>query len=149
MSQESRQGKERGIVIIHPGAVGDVLLARPSLSLIRRQFPQHEIVLLAGSAVGRLLRESSEIDRVFPLESAHLGELFAGDDSVHVAYKHWLRGCDLAVGWLQDAEGIITTTLRGLGVPRYVCDPRFLPVCCLNTKLVGVWRYWRANPPAK
>ncbi len=118
MNQESRQGKERGIFVIHPGAVGDVLLARPSLSLIRRQFPQHEIVLLAGSAVGRLLRESSEIDRVFPLESAHLGELFAGDDSVHVAYKHWLRGCDLAVGWLQDAEGIITTTLRGLGVPR-------------------------------
>lgn len=120
MKQDSRQSKGRGIFVIHPGAVGDVLLARPSLSLIRRQFPQHEIVLLAGSAVGKLLRESTEINRVFPLESTHLGELFAGEDSVHVAYKQWLRGCDLAVGWLQDSEGTITTTLRGLGIPR-VC----------------------------
>lgn len=119
-NQDSHQGKERGILVIHPGAVGDVLLARPSLALIRRLFPQHEIALLAGSAVGMLLRKCAEIDRVFPLESNYLGQLFGGCDSVHLAFKTWLRSCDLAVGWLQDAESVIANTLRALGVAR-VC----------------------------
>jgi len=126
-NQEWHYGNERGILIIHPGAVGDVLLARPALTLIRRQFPQHEIALLAGSAVGVLLRESAEIDRVFPLESRYLGELFAGGDSVHLAFRSWLQSCDLAVGWVQDTKAAIATTLRTLGVQRVLVQSPFSP----------------------
>ena len=49
MNPSSHQRKERGILVIHPGAVGDVLMTRPSLSLIRCRFPQHEIALLVWS----------------------------------------------------------------------------------------------------
>jgi heptosyltransferase-3 len=119
-NQALHPGNGRGILVIHPGAVGDLLLTRPALSLIRRQFPTHEMVLLAGSAVGMLLRESAEVDRVFPLESIYLGELFSGVAAVHPTFKNWLRSCDLVVGWLQDEYGAIANTLRALGVPR-VC----------------------------
>ena len=112
--------ERHGVLVVHPGAIGDVLLARPALSLLRRQFPQHEIALLAGAAVGVILRDSGEIDRVFPLESTCLAELFAGSDSVHLAFKRWLNTCDLAVSWLQDRDGAIADTLRDLGVQR-VC----------------------------
>ncbi|MGZ8393276.1 MAG: glycosyltransferase family 9 protein [Nitrospira sp.] len=112
--------ERHGVLVVHPGAIGDVLLARPALSLLRRQFPQHEIALLAGAAVGLILRDSGEIDRVFPLESTCLAELFAGSDSVHLAFKRWLNTCDLAVAWLQDRDGAIADTLRDLGVQR-VC----------------------------
>lgn len=112
------------MLVIHPGAVGDVLLARPVLHLIRRRFPSHEVALLAGQAVGMLLRDGREIDRVFPLESTHLTELFAGSRNVHPQFKAWLATCDFAVGWLQDWEGIVADTLRILGVQQvYVKSP--------------------------
>ena len=108
----------RGVLVVHPGAVGDVLLARPALNLLRRQFPQHEIALLVGAAVGLVLRDGGETDRVFPLESTYLTELFAGSDSVHLAFRKWINTCDLAVGWLQDTEKAVLNTLRTLGVQR-------------------------------
>jgi ADP-heptose:LPS heptosyltransferase len=114
----------RGVLVIHPGAVGDVLLARPVLHLLRRRFPSHEIALLAGQAVGMLLRDGREIDRIFPLESTHLTELFAGSRNVHLQFSAWLATCDFAVGWLQDTEGVVADTLRILGVEHvYVKSP--------------------------
>lgn len=112
---EKRIGK-RGILVIHPGTVGDVLLARPALHVLRRRFPQHEIILLAGQAIGLILRDGGEIDRVFPLESTYLTELFAGCDSLHPAFRRWLVTCDFGVGWLHDIEGAIANTLHALGV---------------------------------
>ncbi|MCC2643341.1 MAG: putative Glycosyl transferase, family 9 [Nitrospira sp.] len=107
---------KRGILVIHPGAVGDVLLARPVLDVLRRQFPQHEIVLLAGQAIGLLLHHAGEIDRVFSLESAYLAELLAGSDSLHPAFRKWLLSCDFVVGWLHDREEAIANTLHTLGI---------------------------------
>ena len=112
--------ERRGVLVVHPGAIGDVLLSRPALSLLRHQFPQHEIALLAGAAVGLLLRDAGDIGRLFPLESTCLAELFAGSDSVHVSFKRWLTRCDLALAWLEDQDGAIGQTLRDLGVQR-VC----------------------------
>ncbi len=104
------------MLVIHPGALGDVLLARPVLYALRRQFPQYEIALLAGNAVGMLLRDGAEIDRVFPLESTYLSELFAGFDSLCVPFNNWLSHCDVAVGWLRDVEVAVADTLRAVGV---------------------------------
>ena len=83
--------EQRRVLVIHPGALGDVLLARPALSRLRRLCPQHEMMLLAGSAVGRLLQEGAEVDRVLPLESTFLTELFGGSDRMSPAFQKWLR----------------------------------------------------------
>jgi ADP-heptose:LPS heptosyltransferase len=107
---------KRGILVIHPGAIGDVLLARPVLFHIRCLYPEHELVLLAASAVGGLLQESAEIDRALSLESTYLTELLAGGDHLHPAFKDWLRRCDLVVGWLRDPEGAVSATLQDQGV---------------------------------
>ncbi len=68
--------------------------------------------------MGLVLRDGGEIDRVFPLEATYLTELFAGSDSVHLAFKRWLNTCELAVGWFQDTGGAVVNTLRTLGVQR-------------------------------
>lgn len=106
----------QAILVIHPGALGDVLLARPVLRTFRNQFPQHELALLAGESVGVLLRNAGEVDRVFPLESKHMSELYAGVDGLHPAFRSWLGKCTIAVGWLQDTEGTMACTLRASGV---------------------------------
>ena len=105
-----------GVLVVHPGALGDVLLARPVLHALHHQFSRHEIALLAGNAVGTLLRDAGEVDRVFPLESTYLSELFAGQDSLCAPFKGWLSNCDKAVGWLRDADAAVVRTLRAAGV---------------------------------
>lgn len=111
-------GGLRGILVIHPGALGDVLLARPALLALRRRFPQHEIALLAGESVGVLLREAGEVDWVFPLESTYLSQLFTGLDSLTSTFAGWLRHCDLAFGWIPDTDGVVGKTLHAAGVER-------------------------------
>jgi len=109
-------GRKRGVLVIHPGALGDVLLSRPTISTVRAQFPQHEIALLVGQSVGALLCEAGEVDRVIPLESTALSELWAGVDHLRPDFRTWLCNCDLTVGWLSDTEGTLSSTLRATGV---------------------------------
>lgn len=119
-NQITQDGNRRGVLIIHPGALGDVLLSRPALCAVRHQFPDHEIAFLAGRSVGALLCETGEVDRVLPLESSYLSGLWAGPDSLCSEFRAWLSNCDIAVGWLSDSEGTLSATLRSLGV-QYVC----------------------------
>lgn len=112
---KSLEGK-KGALVIHPGALGDVLLARPALHALRDQFPNHEIALLSANAVGSLLCDSGEVDRTFPLEKMYLSQLFAGYGSIGDAFRSWLTQCQVGVGWLRDPEGTLTDSLRAAGV---------------------------------
>ncbi len=45
----------RTIMMIHPGGLGDVLLAVPAMGRLRTRFPNHRLVLCAEDQVARLL----------------------------------------------------------------------------------------------
>jgi ADP-heptose:LPS heptosyltransferase len=106
-----------GILIIHPGSLGDVLLARAAIRAVRSRFPGHRLALIAAEQVGRLLLESAEVDRLFPLERGYLGILFGdGDNQTKREFFEWLSTCQNAIGWLRDEGGRIEATLRRIGV---------------------------------
>jgi ADP-heptose:LPS heptosyltransferase len=115
---------ERTILTIHPGALGDVLLARPAMQALQRAHPRHALGLLAGGEVARLLKASGEAAETFPLESEALASLLAGPASVRHALRDWLNRCDLAVAWMDDQEGCLEATLRAFGIRSViVCSP--------------------------
>ncbi|MBI4401055.1 MAG: glycosyltransferase family 9 protein [Nitrospirae bacterium] len=110
----------RTILIVHPGALGDVLLALPSIRAVQAGFPTHALGLVAGTEVGSLLHACAEIDTVFPLETGALAELLAGPESVEPVLRGWLRRCDLAVCWMKDSDGKLHAALRELGAGRVI-----------------------------
>jgi len=64
------------VLVIHPGALGDVLLTIPALRMLRARHHDGRLVLAAQSHLGRLLVELGEVDAASAFESLGLEALF-------------------------------------------------------------------------
>jgi ADP-heptose:LPS heptosyltransferase len=114
----------RSILIIHPGALGDVLLAVPAMRRLRAQFPQHELVLCSNGPVAQLLLECRVIDAWLSVQGRACAELFDPDASIEGELQSWLERCDCAVAWMQDQDGNFARTLEKTGVGKtIICSP--------------------------
>lgn len=107
---------KRTILIIHPGAFGDVLLAVPAIRSLGARFPRHETVLIASAAVSRLLLDCGLIDDWIPLEGQACLGLFSGTSPIPGELRHRLNRCDLAVVWTEDQGGALRSLFQDLGV---------------------------------
>jgi ADP-heptose:LPS heptosyltransferase len=105
----------RTIVIIHPGALGDILLAVPAMRRLRARFPRHQLVLCANGQVAQLLLECREIDAWLSVGGSACGELFGQSATATGELKDWLGQCDLAVAWMQDEAGTLAAVLQRAG----------------------------------
>ncbi|MGA6826696.1 glycosyltransferase family 9 protein [Nitrospira sp. NS4] len=110
----------RSVLVVHPGGLGDVLLAVPALQAIRSRYPKHELVLLAGTEVGRLLQACGIIDRILSIEAGHLATLFAGPQQFSAQVEKLITRCDLAVAWLSDSDGSLQAALQSRGISRII-----------------------------
>jgi heptosyltransferase III len=109
---------KRTVLIIHPGALGDILLAIPAIQSLRLKFPQHEIVLIASTAVSRLLLECGVISNGLPLEGHVCLRLFSRTVSISRELSSCVNRCDLAVAWMEDEEGMLGAFFQEFGVAR-------------------------------
>lgn len=112
----------RSVFVIHPGALGDVLLSLQALTVLRRHHPTHHLVLVARSDIGILLERGGVVDQTYPVESGVLASLFAGPEYVDPPLQRLLRSCDHAVAWLDDADHSLQHTFRSLGVGRMTLE---------------------------
>jgi heptosyltransferase III len=103
---------QRTLFIVHPGTLGDVLLALPAMRALRAAFPLHALGLLAQEEVGRLLLAASEVHKCFSLEGPSLTNILAGIDATEAEMGQWLSDCDVAVGWMADRDLNLHSALR-------------------------------------
>jgi ADP-heptose:LPS heptosyltransferase len=64
------------LLVVHPGALGDVVLTFGLMAGLRRRFPR--LALLAQAGIARLAVEEGLADEAFALESAWTASLFGG-----------------------------------------------------------------------
>jgi heptosyltransferase III len=115
----------RTIVMIHPGGLGDVLLAVPAMVRLRTRFPNHRLLLCAGDQIAKLLLACRIIDEWASLQGRACADLFAGVDSAAGQVRTWLENCDLAIGWTQDLDGKLNETLKAAGVREVILSSPF------------------------
>ncbi|GKS66096.1 hypothetical protein YTPLAS72_34000 [Nitrospira sp.] len=107
---------KRNVVVIHPGTLGDVLLAVPAIKKITSQFAQHHRLLIARASVSRLLQECRVVDEWIAIESQVCLGLFGGVGEQSIELRSYLERCDAAVAWTEDVDGALDLLLRGYGV---------------------------------
>ncbi|MEK7236869.1 MAG: glycosyltransferase family 9 protein [Nitrospirota bacterium] len=113
------------IVTIHPGGLGDVLLAVPTMIRLRTRFPKHRLVFCAEDQVAKLLLACRIIDEWTSVQGRACADLFAGADSATGQLQTWLENCDLAIGWMEDLDGKLNETLKAVGVREVIVRSPF------------------------
>lgn len=120
-------------LVIHPGALGDVLLAIPALRALRVQRPGQPLVLAAQPRLGRLLASLGEADRALDFESLGLAALFStGPGRVRPPV---LERAARVVCWFGSRDPLFTANLRAIVPGALVAPPA--------TDDVPVWQHLR------
>jgi ADP-heptose:LPS heptosyltransferase len=117
----------RSIIVIHPGALGDVLLAVQALRWAKKKFPDHRILLISQEPVGRLLTECRLIDAWMSVQGACFADLCSGSMPDSTELREWLNACDLAVAWMRDEDQDLTVALSRFGVSEMRIQSPFSP----------------------
>ncbi len=71
--------RREGALLLHPGALGDVLLAVPALRALRTAVAPELVTLAAEPRLARLVHALGEADAALPLDALGVGALFAGE----------------------------------------------------------------------
>lgn len=117
----------RTVVILHPGALGDVLLAVPAMRRLLARFPLHRRLLISNEPIGRFLLDCRIVDAWIPVRGAACTDLFAGAVPASTELGCWLKACDCAVAWINDEGGTLATVLRSCGVLEMWIQSPFSP----------------------
>jgi len=112
-------------MMVHPGSLGDVLLAVPAMVRLRTHFPDHQLVLCADGQAAQLLLACDIVDTWISVQGRDCAGVFVDADSVTGQVRTWLMNCDLAVGWMKDLDGTLSATLKAIGVREVIVRSPF------------------------
>jgi len=113
---------ESPILIIHPGALGDVLQAVPALRGLRARRPGATLVFAGQSRLGRLLVALGVVDEARAFDGLGLEALFT-DGPIPPALAEWLGGFARVVSWFGAREPIYWARLGALAAELTVARP--------------------------
>lgn len=104
-------GQTDGLLIVHPGALGDVLLALPCFRTMRERLHCHQVALLASAGVADLLKEAGEVGEALSLDGEFGCALFSSEPTLISQRCDWFERCDHVIGFFSDPEGTLSATL--------------------------------------
>jgi len=112
------------VLIVHPGTLGDVLLAVEAIREIRKAFPSHHVVWVGQSEVGEFLLGCEEVHEVMGIEGPLLSQLFTGPPHMDEHVKAMLQRCTHCVCWMTDHDERISDNLQSFGIRYIIQSPQ-------------------------
>ncbi len=124
--------RSRELLVIHPGALGDVLQTIPVLIALREG---NRLSFAGQMRIGRLFAGTDLVDEALSFDSLGLETLFAGDE-VLPETRFRLASFDRVVSWFGSRDTLFARRLRSM-VPEVLLAPP-VPETCLPPT---VWEY--------
>jgi ADP-heptose:LPS heptosyltransferase len=112
--------RSKTITVYRPGALGDVLVSFPVLSMCRERLGADRVIFIAPPEMGRLAVENRTADSTVSSDASWIASWYAGDvDTV----RHAMGACDLLVAYVDDDDGSFRKTALAAGIARVVIHP--------------------------
>jgi heptosyltransferase-3 len=108
------------VLVIHPGALGDTLLALPVLAGLTQSYAPAFLELIGHPALLEVLPGRSVVDQMRPIDGPEWLQLLEGCQAIPSAAKALFAAHDLAIAWMADRDGRVRATLRDLGIGRVI-----------------------------
>jgi heptosyltransferase-2 len=108
------------ILVIHVGAIGDLVLSLPVFRILRDRFPRARIEILGRPSVAALARDGRHADAVHDWERPRIASLFTPAGPIPEDLRRFLGPFDLAVSFVSDPDGILRRNLEQAGIDRVV-----------------------------
>ena len=111
------------VLVIRPGAIGDALLAFPTLHALRAKYTANRITFVSNASVLPLAQAWKLADEVADFEMTRWSELFSSKGIRNAELRELLAATGMAICWLSDPDQCVETNLRGAGVKKIIVAP--------------------------
>ena len=135
-----------GTLIVHPGALGDVLQAVPALLGLRAAASGAPLVFAGQPRLGRLLVELDVVDEARAFDGLGLSALFT-DAPVPETLAELTRRCARVVSWFGSRDATYRARLAALGPETIVAPPVPADDTPVWRHLVSTLGPWSIAPP--
>jgi len=115
-----RPSQIRNILIMRPGALGDVIVTLPALEAIRNHFPNAHIEIMGYSSFLEILNGRFYADSVSRFDRADIVHLFLENSTIPASLRKTLKGVDLIFSFVSDREHVFAKNLSQAGVGHIV-----------------------------
>lgn len=95
----------KSVLLFRLGGLGDLMVALPSIYLLRRKLSSCSLTLVCREEYGLILEKTGVVDEIFPLEQKRLASLFSSPPFSQ-ELNQWLKKFSLILGWMQKESSL-------------------------------------------
>ena len=117
-----KQSEVQSMLVIHQGALGDFILALPTLETLRKAFPQAESFVMGYPRILELVEERFYAKKIFSIDQKGMATFFVREGTLDLNLSQFFQTFDLVVVFGKDGEGTIVRNLKR------VCQGRILHI---------------------
>ena len=108
------------ILIIRPGAIGDVIVTLPTIGAIRKHFHNARIEIMGYASFLEIAKGRFYADTVSRFDQADIAPLFVKYSSVPASLINNFDNADLIISFVSDKEQIMVRNLRAAGAKHVI-----------------------------
>ena len=112
----------RSMLILHQGALGDFILALPSLEVLRRAFPQARSVIMGYPRILELIENRFYAEEILSIDQKGMASFFVRGGPLDLRLSQFFKTFDLIAVFGKNGEGNLIGNLNR------VCEGRILHI---------------------
>ena len=100
------------ILIMRPGALGDIIVTLPLLAALRGRYGTSRIVLMASPGLNELIEGQGLVDDTISIDRSEVSALFMDEGDAPQRARDFFSAFDMAVSLWKDTDGRIRSSLE-------------------------------------
>lgn len=100
------------MLMIHQGALGDFILALPTLEVLRETFPHAKSVIMGYPRILELVRDRFYAEEILSIDQKGMATFFVREGELSATLSQFFSQFDLVVVFGRDGEGTLTGNLK-------------------------------------